>query len=86
MSRLPVHNLSKQHPIKIAISRKDEAGVAKLKWKVTHNADFGQPGQLAYKLDTLIINRRIDDERARIQGQGKVVQHCFCKFERSVAG
>jgi hypothetical protein len=26
-----------------------------------HNSKYGQPGPLAYKLDTLIINRRIEE-------------------------
>src|SRR5437763_17152080 len=31
------------------------------KWKVSYNSEFGQPGPLAYKIDTLIVNRRIDE-------------------------
>src|SRR5262249_8642924 len=32
-----------------------------IRWEVTHNSKFGQPGPLAYKLDTLLINRRIEE-------------------------
>ena len=32
-----------------------------LRWKVSYNSDHGQPGPLAYKIDTLIINRRIEE-------------------------
>ena len=32
-----------------------------IKWEVSHNSKDGQPGPLAYKLDTLIINRRIEE-------------------------
>ena len=28
-----------------------------LRWEVSHNSKYGQPGPLAYKLDTLIVNR-----------------------------
>jgi hypothetical protein len=28
---------------------------------VSYNSDFGQPGPLAYKVDTLVVNRRIDE-------------------------
>src|SRR6185295_12747617 len=29
----------------------------------SHNSKYGQPRQLAYKVDTIIVNRRLDDER-----------------------
>jgi hypothetical protein len=38
-----------------------EKGDSGVKWRVTYNAAFGEPGPLAYKLDTLIINRRLDE-------------------------
>ena len=41
--------------------RKDEAGESDLYWSVSPSRDFGEPRQLAYKLDTLLINRRIDE-------------------------
>ena len=34
--------------------------MADFKWEVTYNTKHGQPGPLAYKVDTLIINRLID--------------------------
>jgi hypothetical protein len=33
----------------------------KIRWEVSHNTKYGQPGALAYKVDTLIVNRRIDE-------------------------
>src|SRR5262249_18291230 len=30
-------------------------------WKVSPNADYGHPGELAYKIDTHIINRILDE-------------------------
>jgi hypothetical protein len=31
------------------------------KWEVSYNTKYGQPGALAYKVDTLVVNRRIDE-------------------------
>lgn len=66
LSRFPVHRLSKRGQINIEISEKSLSGEVKTKWEVTHNSKYGQPGPLAYKVDTLIINRRIDHERPLI--------------------
>jgi hypothetical protein len=67
LSRFPVHKLSRQRGgITINITEIVGAGVIKTKWKVSYNSEYGQPGPLAYKLDTLIINRRIDDARPAI--------------------
>lgn len=67
LSRFPVHKLARQRgSINIDIRETTNAGVIKTKWKVSYNSEYGQPGPLAYKLDTLIINRRIDDERPSI--------------------
>jgi hypothetical protein len=62
LSRLPVHNLSKKGKIDIRIVRRTEGGDLHLKWEVSHSDRYGQPRQLAYKLDTLIVNRRLDEE------------------------
>lgn len=35
-------------------------------WKVSPNAEYGHPGELAYKLDTLVINRLIDEHHPDI--------------------
>jgi hypothetical protein len=61
LSRNPVHNLAKRHPIEIAIHVADEQGASELHWQVSYNSRYGPPGPLAYKLDTLIINRRLDE-------------------------
>jgi len=66
LSRFPLHRLAKRGNISIEISEKNEAGEIKTKWEVTHNSKYGQPGPLAYKVDTLIVNRRIDDARPAI--------------------
>jgi hypothetical protein len=61
LSKLPIHNLSKKGKIKIHITRKQNNSEHSLLWDVTPNPAYGEPRQLAYKLDTLVINRRIDE-------------------------
>ena len=61
LSRFPIHRLAKKGQVKIDLLRHTDGVQADLRWKVSYNSDFGQPGPLAYKLDTLIINRRIDE-------------------------
>jgi hypothetical protein len=62
LSRFPVHNLAKKGKVDIRIVRHTGAGAVQLKWEVSFSDRYGQPRQLAYKLDTLIVNRRIDEE------------------------
>jgi hypothetical protein len=61
LSRLPVHNLAKQGRVNIQILKTTPTGELELKWEVSHSDRYGQARQLAYKLDTLIINQRIDE-------------------------
>jgi hypothetical protein len=61
LSRFPIHRLAKQGDISIDLKRLSESGQADFHWKVSYNRDFGQPGPLAYKVDTLVVNRRIDE-------------------------
>lgn len=62
LSRYPVHRLARKGgDITIDIKEKSERGEASIKWEVSHNKKYGQPGPMAYKLDTLIINRRIEE-------------------------
>ena len=61
LSRLPIHNLSKKGSVRIRITRKNENGEIDLQWLVSPNADYGDPRQLAYKLDTIVINQKIDE-------------------------
>ncbi|HUB33463.1 MAG TPA: hypothetical protein VMA31_10555 [Bryobacteraceae bacterium] len=56
LSRFPIHRLCKRGTISI-----DLPGDADFKWKVSYNNEYGQPGPLAYKVDTLIVNRCIDE-------------------------
>jgi hypothetical protein len=61
LSRLPVHSLSKTGEFDITITRRNAQGEVELHWSVSHSAKYGPPRQLAYKLDTLVVNRRIDE-------------------------
>jgi len=61
-SRLPIHQLSKKGNINIRIIRRERnGGQISLYWKVSPNENVGTPRQLAYKLDKLIVDRRIDE-------------------------
>lgn len=61
LSRFPVHRLSKKGSVSIEIKKLTPSGELKTKWEVTYNSKYGQPGPLAYKLDTLILNRKIEE-------------------------
>src|SRR3954470_3049031 len=61
LSRYPVHRLAKMGTIDIEFREADERGETVLQWEVSYNSKWGQPGPLAYKLDTLVINRRIEE-------------------------
>lgn len=63
LSRFPIHRLAKKGSISIDLQRLTDTGEADFKWEVTYNVKHGQPGPLAYKVDTLIVNRRIDEAR-----------------------
>jgi hypothetical protein len=61
ISRFPLHRLARKGNIKIEITEANSRKDTSLQWKVSYNSEYGQPGPLAYKLDTLIINRRIEE-------------------------
>jgi hypothetical protein len=54
--RFPIHRLSKSGKVSIEIKLHNSEGEITTRWKVKN-----PPDPLAYKLDTLIINRRIDE-------------------------
>jgi len=62
ISKLPIHNLSKKGTIAIQIVRRNAKGEVTLKWEVSPSRNYGDPRQLAYKLDTLVINRKFDEQ------------------------
>lgn len=61
LSRFPVHRLAKQGTIDIEIREQSEDGELLIRWEVDSSRRYGQPGPLAYKVDTLIVNRRIEE-------------------------
>jgi hypothetical protein len=61
LSRLPFHNLSKRGEVDIQITRQNERGEVTLRWEVSYSKKYGDARQLAYRLDTIVINRRIDE-------------------------
>jgi hypothetical protein len=66
LSRFPVHRLATKGDVAIELHETNDTGATTLSWKVDYSATYGQPGPLAYKLDTLIINRRIEEARPRV--------------------
>jgi hypothetical protein len=61
LSRFPVHRLAKTGTASIEIREKSPDGETLIQWQVSHNSRYGQPGPLAYQIDTLIVNRRIEE-------------------------
>jgi len=61
LSRMPIHNLAKRGKVDIQITKRNSHGEVDLHWDVSYNERYGQPRQLAYRLDTLVINRKIDE-------------------------
>jgi hypothetical protein len=57
LSRFPVHRIAKRGNVKIELKNQATAVL----WKVSYNSEYGQPGPLAYKLDTIVINRKIEE-------------------------
>lgn len=60
LTRFPFHRIAKKVNVKIRQTRRNERGKTETTWEVRN-----PPGPLAYKLDTIIINRRIDEMRNR---------------------
>lgn len=63
LSRFPIHRLARKGNVNIDIQRISASGEADFRWEVSYTAKYGQPGPLAYKVDTLIVNRRVDEAR-----------------------
>ena len=60
ISRYPVHRLARKGNIEINIREGNKSG-EEMRWEVDYSKKHGQPGPLAYKLDTLILNRRLEE-------------------------
>jgi hypothetical protein len=60
LSLLPIHTLAKHGRVPILITRNNANGEIDLYWQVSPNSAYGAPRQLAYKLDTIVLNQRLD--------------------------
>src|SRR5262245_9364686 len=60
LSRFPIHNLTTHGRVSIHLRRTNAQGDLDYLWDVSASAHYGPPGPLAYKLDTLVINRLLD--------------------------
>jgi len=60
LSRYPVHRLAKHRGISIDIREESQDGELLVRWEVDHSGQRS-PGPLAYKIDTLVVNRRIEE-------------------------
>jgi hypothetical protein len=61
LSRLPIHNPAKRGDVNINITTKNDRGETDLRWEISYSKKYGDARQLAYKLDTIVINRKIDE-------------------------
>jgi hypothetical protein len=60
LTRFPIHTLSKTGGGTIHIRKQSPQGTLDTRWEVSYNARYGPPRQLAYKLDTVVINQKLD--------------------------
>ncbi len=60
LSRFPIHTLAKRGRVSINIRRTNVHGELDFRWEVSYNERYGPPRQLAYKLDTIVINQILD--------------------------
>lgn len=64
LSRYPIHRLGQKGTTNIEIRKRDAEGQIVFEWVVSPNRRYGEAGPLAYKIDTLVVNRRIDESRS----------------------
>jgi hypothetical protein len=61
LSRFPVHRLAKSGTVRIELRETNDNGEMTVQWEVSHNSKFDQPGPLAYKIDALVVNRKLEE-------------------------
>ena len=64
LSRYPIHRLAKTGTHRHRTQGGDRGGRDDPAMGDRPSQQYGQPGPLAYKLDTLVVNRRIEEPRA----------------------
>lgn len=60
LTRYPIHQLAKRGGGRIVIREPATETTRGLVWEVEPHPAYGPPGPLAYKIDTLIVNRRVE--------------------------
>lgn len=66
LSQYPLHRLAKKANQEIRVTKTNARGKVVSTWEVSSSRKYGEPGPLAYKLDTLLVNRAIDEARPHI--------------------
>lgn len=66
LSQYPFHRLAKKSDSEIRVTKTNPRGKVITTWEVSPSRKYGEPGPLAYKLDTLLVNREIDELRPGI--------------------
>ncbi len=65
-TEMPIHQLAKRGGEAIRILKRKPGGRIELQWSVDYSTAVGAPGQLAYRLDSWVIKRRLDRLRKPI--------------------
>jgi len=60
-TEMPIHQIAKGGDEDIRIMRRKSSGQVELQWRIDYNLAVGRPGQLAYRLDTWVIKRRLSE-------------------------
>jgi len=68
LSRFPIHRLARKGTAPIEIRETGTDGELTVRWEVGHHSKYGQPGPLAYQLDTWVINRKIEEVGRPVPG------------------
>lgn len=66
LSQYPLHRLAKKTDLEIRMTEAGPRGKVITTWEVSASRKYGEPGPLAYKIDTLLVNRAIDESRPNI--------------------
>jgi hypothetical protein len=61
LAKLPLHTLSARESKRVHIEKRGNKSEVTLLWQVSPSRQFGEPRYLAYRLDTLIVNKRLDE-------------------------
>jgi hypothetical protein len=68
LSRFPIHRLARKGTAPIEIRETGADGELTVLWEVSCNEKHGRPGPLAYRLDTWVINRKIEEVGRPVPG------------------